>query len=477
MRNLLLIFAFLVSSVCVSAQKVYFVYLQSDNSSPFYVKMNDKIYSSATSGYLILSNLVDSTYNFSVGFPSSQYEAKFVISLDGKDRGFLVKNFDSGLGLFDLQNLTITNAQKDESAKNISYVHRNDDFSSLLSRAAKDTTLLYAVVKTKEDDVTVKKEEPIKSEPKQVTVETAAPKDTNSVSVTQNDIASEMKKPDSVSVRPLNSEIKSDNQNVSSVSKEETNKATRAIVQKDESKQTVDSTAGANTFIIKDTSAFVQKDPPRQTVDSTASTSVVTAEKKSDTIADLQTDTQAVFKRSKIKKHSESSTSEGFGLVYYDNYDGEQDTIRLLIPNPPVIFKQPDQDVTNNQKDFIHTEDLKKETVQQTPVVHQVTNNSLEKSPCKAIASTNDFFKLRKNMASENTDEDMVGEAKKFFKSKCFSTEQIKNLSALFLTSAGKYQFFDAAYLHVSDQVNFSSLQSEIKDDYYFKRFKALIGE
>jgi hypothetical protein len=47
----------------------------------------------------------------------------------------------------------------------------------------------------------------------------------------------------------------------------------------------------------------------------------------------------------------------------------------------------------------------------------------------------------------------------------------------LVLTSAGKYQFFDAAYLHVSDQENFSSLQSEIKDDYYLKRFRALAGE
>jgi hypothetical protein len=80
-------------------------------------------------------------------------------------------------------------------------------------------------------------------------------------------------------------------------------------------------------------------------------------------------------------------------------------------------------------------------------------------------------------MAAENTDEAMVAEAKKFFKSKCFTTEQVKNLSALFLTSAGKYQFFDAAYLHVNDQEQFSTLESEIKDDYYLKRFKALIGE
>jgi len=70
-----------------------------------------------------------------------------------------------------------------------------------------------------------------------------------------------------------------------------------------------------------------------------------------------------------------------------------------------------------------------------------------------------------------------VASAKKTFKTKCFTTEQIKNLGALFLTSSGKYQFFDAAYLHVTDPENFSSLESEIKDDYYLKRFKALIGE
>jgi hypothetical protein len=80
-------------------------------------------------------------------------------------------------------------------------------------------------------------------------------------------------------------------------------------------------------------------------------------------------------------------------------------------------------------------------------------------------------------MAARATDEAMVDEARKSFKSRCFTTEQIRNLSALFLTSAGKYQFFDAAFMHVSDPEQFASLQSDIKDDYYLRRFKALIGE
>jgi hypothetical protein len=204
-----------------------------------------------------------------------------------------------------------------------------------------------------------------------------------------------------------------------------------------------------------------------------------TLAKRTDIITEpVNTTEEVAFKRSQVKKYSESSTSEGFGLVYHDIFEGGQDTIRLLIPNPPIIFKQPtEQDSSLIQREFIHVDELKRDTVQQTPIVVAVKNNASAKSQCKSIATSNDFFKLRKNMAAENTDEGMVAEAKKVFKSKCFTTEQIKNLSALFLTSAGKYQFFDAAYSHVSDQENFSSLESEIKDDYYLKRFRALISE
>lgn len=453
MRNLLFIFAFALSSVCASAQKVYFIYLQSDNSSPFYLKMNDKIYSSATSGYLIVSNLVDSTYDFSIGFPSSQSEARFIVALKGKDYGFLIKNFESGLGLFDLQNLTITNSLKDDSPKNISYIRRNDDFSSLLAKAAKDTTLLYAVVRVKEDDMAIKREELKTEESKRKVEETTLQKDTIAASPLQTDIALETKKQDTIAVIQSNPETKKEDDVVNNSLKDDLKKDSLTLIE--------------------------QKEEPEQTITDTGNLVSNAIDTKGDTtiISAPLTGEETTFKRSKVKKHSESSTSEGFGLVYYDTYDGEQDTIRLLIPNPPVILSQTNQNDIQQQKEFIHVDELKKDTVLQTPIVVAAKNSASFKSQCKIIASNNDFFKLRKNMASENTDEGMVTEAKKFFKSKCFTTEQIKNLSALFLTSAGKYQFFDAAYLHVSDQKQFASLESEIKDDYYLNRFKALIGE
>jgi hypothetical protein len=454
MKNLLFTIAFITSTICTSAQKVYFIYLQSDNYSPFYVKMNERIYSSTVSGYLILSNLVDSAYTFSIGFPSSQSEAKFTVRLSSKDRGFLIKNFNSGLGLFDLQNLTITNEEKDEAPKNISFIKRNDDFSSLLSKAANDTSLLYAVVRTTVDDVTIQESQPKPEESIQKTEETHLPKDTAAIVVSNTEATSATKQPDSVVAIQSASEIKKDGDMTGKTSEETIPKGSvTAIAVTEQSKQ---APTDSSKNIGSDTLANITA------IESTHTDS-------SDKV---------VFKKSVVKKHSESSTSEGFGLVFYDASEDGQDTINLLIPNPPIIINQSSENGTSElQKSSTPVTEIKSDTLFQAPIVVAVKSNSPGKVQCKITASDNDFLKLRKNMAAENTDEAMVASAKKIFKTKCFNTEQIKNLGALFLTSSGKYQFFDAAYLHVTDPENFASLESEIKDEYYLKRFKALIGE
>ena len=97
-------------------------------------------------------------------------------------------------------------------------------------------------------------------------------------------------------------------------------------------------------------------------------------------------------------------------------------------------------------------------------------------SDCKIGATQEEFKKLRKKMAGETTDADMILVANKFFKTKCFSVEQVKNLSLLFLNDKGKYGFFDEAYPYTIDTQNFVNLQSQLHDAYYINRFKAMIG-
>jgi hypothetical protein len=69
----------------------------------------------------------------------------------------------------------------------------------------------------------------------------------------------------------------------------------------------------------------------------------------------------------------------------------------------------------------------------------------------------------------------MIIQAKKYFKLKCFSVPQIKNLGALFLNDESKYNFFDAAYKYATDKTAFATLESELKDPYYINRFKAML--
>ena len=135
---------------------------------------------------------------------------------------------------------------------------------------------------------------------------------------------------------------------------------------------------------------------------------------------------------------------------------------------------------------LVPVETPKKTVTEQKPVSQPVfiEDQKSEKRPapgltinsdCKTNASDDDFFKLRKKMAAEKNDEAMVKVAKKAFRTRCFSTDQVKNLSSLFLKDEGRYNFFDAAYPFVSDSAVFPSLENQLTDPYYITRFKAMI--
>jgi hypothetical protein len=454
------LFLFILSfSICalVSAQKIYFIYLESENNLPFYVRMGDKVYSSSASGYLVLPDLIDSSYILFVGVPSNQAkEAKFEINIKASDQGFIIKNNTNSLRLSNLQTLDAIDPLQSQAQGNVTYQAQSNAFTSLLAKAAGDSSLLFI-------PIFAKAEPPKKESKKEIAVANEP----------------EIKKAE---------EIKSKAEDVQSVAEETKNK-------------TGDTTSVANVTANKILTDSVAAKPTQVEIADAGKHDEIHEQKNDTSQLKNVTDRGAVvqqpeeYKRSIIKKYSESSTSEGFGLVFFDNYGEFVDTVRLLIPNVKLILS----DNSASQKDDKVFLEVKKDSAQQA--VSKATDTTVAKkeiasnpkaektdidqntsmtgkpqTSCTDQATDNDFFKLRKNMAAKETDEAMVDEAKKFFKSKCYTTGQIKYLSALFLTSAGKYQFFDAAYMHVSDQEKFASLQSEIKDDYYLKRFKALIG-
>ncbi|MFN2440128.1 MAG: DUF4476 domain-containing protein, partial [Chitinophagaceae bacterium] len=393
-----------------------------------------------------LSNLKEGNHSFTVGLPGNKIpESKFTVVITHKDRGFLLKSLDNKLSLFDLQSLELINPTIVPSGGNSQQtITRTDAFTKLLAQVTDDPSLLNAVVMPP----------PQKEEKRDLAKSTAD----------KPDRGKRETKPEEKPEPPGNSTTILANKDT----QQEQKKLPDPIA--DNSQKAIDS--------------FTTKAEEK-----------ITAEVKKPEIIQQPAEDKAngeisrvaePYVKSVITKHAESSTTEGFGLVYLDNQYGKIDTIRLLIPNQKRNFKETveekkEEKTTTVKVPKIHPEQSvlksKENTDSSSKKDKSITKKTLQKNTCKGFAGERDFMRLRKNMASKTSDEAMIDEAKKYFRQSCFSTTQIKNLSVLFLTSSGKYQFFDAAYRHISDLDQFSTLQSEIKDEYYLKRFKALIGE
>jgi hypothetical protein len=387
--------------------------MQTETGEPFFVRMNDKLYSSESSGYLILPRLKDSTYKFKLGFPSKDLDLDFTASINKKDHGYLIKNLgDKGWGLFDLQSLDLqmsaSNAKKETGYDNNPNTQVNA-FTALLAKATDDPTLRQNVVFAKE------------VEKKPVVVQTIEKEEKKPV--VTDAVVKEEKKPDQV-MQAKPDENKTDVVNINE--------------QKEDSQK----------------SATNQND---------------------------------VYKRSDVIKLSESGSADGYESVYIDqNSDGTKDTIRVFIPadktataskEEPKIDSAVGAKNSNTQVMDKAREEPKKEENKKwwsLPFIKGKTEKTQGKK-CEVIANNDDFLKLRRKMAARTNDDGMLDEAKKYFRSKCFATEQIKNLSTMFLSNAGKYNFFSAAYNYTTDIENFSSLQSELTDEYYISRFKEIL--
>ena len=446
MNRFLCCIFFLVLSAVAFSQKQYFVYIQAETQFPFFVKSNEKVYNSTGSGYLILSKLKDSSYIFKIGFPQNKWpEQQFLVSMKTRDHGFLMKNFgEKGWGLFDLQTMAVTMAEdvtKDKGTK--SNGGEISAFTEILSRAANDPSL-----REKPFTLVMSDEKPVVVQTAVVREEVRTPKQQPPVSIVL--IEQPAKKQDS-SLSVKKEAIRSDDT------------AKVAEQQKKEGQPIAEITEDIKNK--RDTSAIVDQSGKKE--------EIAAADKspEKNNIVDLGVDTVANYKRSVVTKKSESSTSEGLGFIFIDEFAiGKKDTIQIVIPNQTnLVGKTKTNDQPAEQRKFLNLPGDEKDIL-------SITTPAAIKKTCSSVASDNDFLKLRKKMAAQKTDEQMINESQKVFKSKCFTTEQVRNLGNLFLDEAGKFQFYETAYPFNSDQNNFTSLQMELKDAYFIHRFKKMVN-
>jgi hypothetical protein len=358
MRSFIYFILFFFYSANSSAQQTHFVYIQTENKQLFYVKLNEKIFSSTSSGYVILPKLTDGSYKLNIGFPKNEWPVQNIdVVVKERDAGFLLKNFDTkGWGLFNLQTLEMLMASAKNEADSNS---KSNMFSSTL-----------AVVT-----------------------------------------------------------------NTSPVGEKENGQAILMTLPADSSKKEIKT--------------------------------VITPALEIKTVNQLNTEL----------------TNSGRSIVYRIVNDNSIDTVSLLIaytsslPDNPALtipVKQLEEQVKPKaEKPLITDVRITDKTIpsdmEKKPVI--VVNNPL----CRSLASKDDLVKLQKKLALEKDEENKIAIARKSFNVKCFSVNQVKLLGESLKNDKARYQLFDAAYEHMSDPEAFAELQSQLADEYYITRFKAML--
>jgi hypothetical protein len=435
--------------------------------------MNDKLYSSEPPGYLILPRLKDSTYKFKLGFPSKDIDLDFTTAINKKDHGYLIKNLgEKGWALFDLQSLDLqmssSNVKKETGFGNNTNTNTQiNAFTALLAKATDDPTLRQNAVFANEVEKSSVAVQTIEKEEKKPAVTDAVIKEEKkSDQVVQT-------KPDENKTVLINTTTQKEDPQKTSANQNDIYKRSDVIK--------VSESGGGDGYesVYVDQNPDGTKDTIRVFIAAEKTATAVKDESKVDSAVGTKnlntSDAPQVTNKAKEEPKKEE-TKKWWQITIGKN---KTETAEKEDPknNSAAATKNLNTATDTSQAVNKTKEEAKKEEPKKwwQIAIGKDKTETAEIKKCQSVANNDDFLKLRRKMAARTNDDGMLDEAKKYFKSTCFATEQIKNLSTMFLSNAGKYNFFSAAYNYTTDVENFSSLQSELKDEYYISQFKVML--
>lgn len=454
MSNILLKFRFLVFFIffviaSTHAQDSRFIYIQNETKQPFFVKMDKKVLNSSAEGFLIIPKITNSNNKLTIGFPKNEWpELNVTVNLSEAENGFVLRNVKGkGWTLIEIQ--TVKSEVKDKPVpvavkKELKISVNANEFARILAEVVNDPSIAELAVVKEEAEL------PIKA----------------TVAVIKPDLP--LKVPERITkvVEPIKETVKIDQQEEPVIVHQVVVKTQHASVndkefEAEKTKTQVDKLA-ENTTNAGLMLSYIDKI-------------------ETDTINILLPITEPVEPVKEVKKvavvESVFVTTEKPAV----KPDPQKKDIRFLdmeLRNPNL--KQDSGSIVKD--DFVIKE--KRKTVNNTIVAEPEKSPSLSKakseminSDCKKIASQNDFLQLRKKMASKSEENEMLKLANKDFLKICFTSEQIRSLSALFSTEEERYRFFVAAFPHVSDSDNYDALEGQLSDNYYKTRFKAMVSQ
>jgi len=491
------------------AQQEYFIFIQADNNQPFYAIVNTKTHSSTPKGNLIIPKLRDSIYQITIGFPGNKYpEQVFAVAMNKKDKGFQLRPASaSEWNLFNWQTRETIKPPSRPANQMAQGERKKDGFAILMSNVVNDSTVLYTSIAKSEPGLTEKKEE--------LKVDAGTGINENSTDVAKNSSSTEVEK--AVATKEASKIVdtvnkvsnKADSHNIDAkgaVVLAPMVKKENVDVEKPEVKSSkIDST------LVKSDEISNQKNTTK-TEEAAIGVAVAKTESKDSVEKKHDSTASIVSSMPAAQKLIEYNTDHGKELIFLSNESKGTDTVRVFISfdiekDTTALVKKVDTSshdeieelkakldaaivVNQKEKDKENVPPQKEkeikpqDTVKQAPVIATITNENDKKpekkvdminSDCKSLAADTDVDKLRIKMLAENNVDDRIAAARKYFKTKCFYTKQIKSLSELFLSDEGRYRFFDAAFPFAIDTDNFKGLVALLSDEYFVNRFKAMV--
>lgn len=507
----------------IAQQNDHFIYIQSDNKQPFYVKVGSggSAINSSSSGYLILPKIPAGNVSLTIGFSdNSAPEQHFVCPIPGdKDKGYLLKHFpDKGWALYDMQELTLIYAQPAPGGDSTQVSPAPVQTAQVT--APVQTAQVTAPAATIETPATPAAETPTAPAPPATpppadTTPAAAPPAKDAfgdilVAVTKDptlkDIKTTVPKPPAPKPAPVApGKHAPDSTAIALVSTQTTADGVQRVYTDRQASGRVDTVQILFPGAASDAGGSAQSGalaatPPGNTAPVTVaptptdagSTAVANAGATPTSVTAPVDTTQAaapIVTGAAVPPPAPTQTTtvdttQAFNPSSLVKSGKNKDTSNYVVP----VFKEGGSptsgqpaDASNNLAAGFGVQPTSAATT--TPATTTAgattaaapTGGGLPNSDCKRIAGDDDFLRLRKKMASEGDADRMIESAKKAFKKSCYTTEQVKQLSFLFNLEDERYKFLEEAYPFVSDSGNFRNLQGLFSSAYFVNRFKALV--
>lgn len=435
----------------------YFIYIQNEAGSPFYVKTHDQLLSGSPAGYIILPQLKGGKQTFSIGFPKNEYpEEQFSLNV-GDDQGYLLKaDGEKKFVLYNMADFSLVKPLGKKAAEPEAVIA-----PSPLAAAVEDTPTTAPLPDTAHADsnvaaATAPADDPFSHMLDAVTGNGPAPAqhDDSASSPAGAAEGSDISTTDTqavVSVQQTPAPVDSSSQNVLAA----------AVPDNEQGTLSPGPTDSGSTVA----------------PDETAQSKAAQGQKQDSNGADLQfinfdnltvTPVTGSGKAAdaKIAVDQPAADSEASVAIQEEPQD-----------KPSHRKRQKDKEAEDSLSGIANTNAGAVSTPADSPQENTTATvpAPIANSDCEQVADDDEFQKVRRKMASQHTEEGMLRLAERYFKSECFTTTQIQSLVYLFMSNENRYKFLDMGYAHASDASQYPRLEKVLTDNYYKDRFRAMV--